>query len=155
LERRDQGGGGWSSAYASTRVSTDSDAFLEVFGGQYVVFAPDENQQFPSDFGADKKLFTDDDPLMSLPAGWSVIDMDQTPFAIDRSEDPTLDLYEPESAALDDFTQMSYTEAFDAMLEKFRKEYAYTEFKDIDWDAREEEFRPRFEEAEKACSGIA
>lgn len=36
------------------------------------------------------------------------------------------------------------------MLEKFRNEYAYTEFKDVDWDAREKEFRPRFEEAEKA-----
>jgi C-terminal processing protease CtpA/Prc len=150
LERRDQGGGGWSSAYASTRVSTDSDSFLEVIGGQYLVFAPDENQQFPSDFGGDKKLFTDDDPLMSLPAGWSMIDMDQSPFAVDRSANPTLDLYEPKSSALDDFSQMSYTEAFDAMLEKFRNEYAYTEFKDIDWDAREEEFRPRFEEADKA-----
>ncbi|GAB4499854.1 MAG: hypothetical protein OHK003_17470 [Anaerolineales bacterium] len=150
LERRDQGGGGWSSAYASTRVSTDSDSFLEVTGGQYLVFAPDANQQFPSGFGADKKLFTDDDPLMDIPAGWSVIDMDQSPFGIDRSENPTLDLYEPESAALDDFTQLSYTEAFDAMLDKFRREYAYTEFKNIDWDAREKEFRPRFEAAEKA-----
>lgn len=150
LERRDQGGGGWSSAYASTRVSTDSDSFLEVFGGQYLVYAPDSSQQFPSDFGMDGKLFTDDDPLMDLPAGWSVIDMDQSPFGIDRSENPTLDLYEPESSALDDFSDMTYTEAFDAMMEKFRKEYAYTEFKNIDWDAREEEFRPRFEEAEKA-----
>ncbi|MBV6392090.1 MAG: hypothetical protein KPEEDBHJ_01307 [Anaerolineales bacterium] len=150
LERRDQGGGGWSSAYASTRVSDASDSFLEVFGGQYLVFAPDANQQFPSDFGADEELFTDDDPLMDLPAGWSVVDMDQSPFVIDRSENPTLDLYEPESSALDDFTQLSYTEAFDAMLEKFREEYAYTELKEVDWDAREEEFRPRFEEAEKA-----
>ncbi len=150
LERRDQGGGGWSSAYASTRVSTDSDSFLEVFGGQYIVYAPDANQQFPSDFGADKKLFTEDDPMMDLPAGWSVVDMDQSPFAIDRSENPKLDLYEPASSALDDFSDMSYTAAFDAMLEKFRKEYAYTEFKNIDWDAREKEFRPRFEEAEKA-----
>lgn len=150
LERRDQGGGGWSSAYASTRVSTDSDSYLEVFGGQYLVFAPDANQQFPSGFGADKKLFTDDDPLMDLPAGWSVIDMDQSPFGIDRSENPTLDLYEPKSAALDDFTKLSYTAAFDAMLDKFRREYAYTEFKNIDWDVREKEFRPRFEAAEKA-----
>lgn len=149
LERRDQGGGGWSSAYASTRVSDASDAFLEVTGGQYLVYAPDANQQFPSGFGADKKLFTDDDPLLDLPAGWSVVNMDVTPFEIDRSESPTLDLYEPQSAALDDFTQKSYTEAFDAMLEKFRKEYAFTEFKKIDWDAREKEFRPRFEEAEK------
>ncbi|MCE7861512.1 MAG: hypothetical protein DYG86_17230 [Chloroflexi bacterium CFX2] len=150
LEQRDLYGGGWSSAYASTRVSGQSDNYLEVFGGQYLVFAPDGNQQFPSDFGADEKLFTDDDPLMDLPAGWSVIDMDQSPFVIDRSESPTLDLYEPEESALDDFTQMSYTEAFDAMLDKFRREYAFTEFKDIDWDERESEFRPRFEEAEKA-----
>ena len=149
LERRDQGGGGWSSAYASTRVSSDSDSFLEVFGGQYLVYAPDANQQFPSDFGADKKLFTDDDPLMDLPAGWSEVDMDQSPFALVRSEDLTLDLYEPASSALDDFSQMTYTDAFDAMLEKFRKEYAYTDFKNIDWDAREKEFRPRFEAAEK------
>lgn len=149
LEKRDQGGGGWSSAYASTKVSTDSDSFLEVFGGKYLVFAPDDKQQFPSDFGADEKLFTDDDPLMALPAGWSVIDLDQSPFTIDRSDSPEIDLYEPESSALDDFTAMTYTEAFDAMLEKFRKEYAFSEFKNIDWDAREEEFRPRFEEAEK------
>ena len=150
LERRDLFGGGWSSAYATTRVSSDSDTYLEVFGGQYLVYAPDDQQQFPSDFGADEELFTDDDPLMNLPAGWSVIDMDKSPFAIDRSENVALDLYEPESSALDDFTTMSYTEAFDAMLEKFRKEYAFTEYKDIDWDVREEEFRPRFEDAEKS-----
>lgn len=149
LERRDQGGGGWSGAYASTRVSDASDSFLEVYGGKYLVFAPDAEQEFPSDFGADKKLFTDDDPLMGLPAGWSVIDLDQSPFTIDRSDAPVIDLYEPESSALDDFTGMSYTDAFDAMLDKFRKEYAFTEYKDIDWDAREKEFRPRFEEAEK------
>ncbi len=155
LERRDQGGGGWSSAYASTRVSDASDAYLEVFGGQYLVYAPDASQQFPSDFGADEKLFTDDDPLMDLPAGWSVVNMDVTPFEIDRSENPTLDLYEPESSALDDFSQMSYTEAFDAMLDKFRREYAFTEYKDIDWDELEKEFRPRFEEAEKSKDAYA
>ena len=30
LERRDQGGGGWSTAYASTKVSQDSQSYLEV-----------------------------------------------------------------------------------------------------------------------------
>jgi hypothetical protein len=41
LERRDQGGGGWSSAYASTKVSQDRDSYLEVYGGKYLVYAPD------------------------------------------------------------------------------------------------------------------
>lgn len=149
LERRDLYGGGWSSAYASTRVSSDSDTYLEVYGGKYLVFAPNNEQQFPSGFGADGKLFTADDPIMDLPAGWSVIDMDQTPFAIDRSDSAVLDLYEPESIALDDFSGMTYTDAFDAMLEKFRKEYAFTEYKEINWDALGKEFRPRFEAAEK------
>lgn len=149
LERRDQGGGGWSTAYASTKISDNPELYLEVFGGKYLVYAADGQQQFPSDFGADKKLFTDDDPIMDLPAGWSVVDMDQSPFALDRSETPTLDLIEPESTALDDFSQLSYTEAFDKMLEKFTNEYAFTELKKIDWAAKGEEFRPRFEEAEK------
>ena len=92
LERRDLMGGAWSSAYASTRVSDNPEMYLEVFGGKYLVYAPDDQQQFPSDFGTDKKLFTDDDPVIDLPAGWSVIDMDQSPFEIDRSERPTIDL---------------------------------------------------------------
>ncbi|MBE0680484.1 MAG: peptidase S41 [Anaerolineales bacterium] len=155
LERRDQGGGGWSSAYASTKVSDDSDFYLEVFGGKYLVYAPDDGQSFPSGFGDDKKLFTDDDPIMDLPAGWSVVDMDQTPFTIDRSENPEIALLEPEGSAADDFSSLSYTEAFDKMLEKFKNEYAFTELKKIDWDAKGKEFRPRFEEAEKKSDSHA
>jgi C-terminal processing protease CtpA/Prc len=149
LERRDLGGGAWSSAYVSTRVSDNPSSYLEVTGGKYLVFAPDDKQQFPSGFGPDKKLFTDDDPIMNIPAGWSVIDMDQTPFAIDRSDKPTVDLIEPASTALDDFSKLSYTQAFDKMLEKFTNEYAFTEFKKIDWAAKGTEFRPQFEQAEK------
>lgn len=149
LERRDQGGGGWSSAYASTKVTDDPEYYLEVTGGKYLVYAQDDLQQFPSGFGSDKKLFTDDDPIMDLPAGWSVIDLDQSPFEIDRSENPTIELIEPESAAHVDFSGLSYTEAFDGMAEKFKNEYAFTELKKIDWDAKAAEFRPRFEEAEK------
>jgi C-terminal processing protease CtpA/Prc len=152
LERRDQGGGGWSSAYASTRVSQRSDSYLEVTGGKYLVYAPDEAQQFPSGFGADKKLFTEDDPLMSLSAGWSQIDMDQSPFRIDRSPKLTIDLIEGEGAQQDDFSGMSYTQAFDAMLDKFRREYAFTEFKGIDWDQKAAEFRPLFEAAQQQRS---
>lgn len=150
LERRDQQGGGWSSAYASTRISDSRDAYLEVFGGKYLVYAPDGQEQFPSGFGADKKLFTNDDPIMSIPAGWSVIDMDKTPFAIDRSEKPTIDLIEPANAALDDFSKLSYTDAFDKMVDKFSKQYAWTDLKKIDWAAKAKQFRPEFEKAQAA-----
>ena len=149
LERRDQGGGGWSGAYASTKITDDPEFYLEVTGGKYLVYAPDGQEQFPSGFGDDKKLFTDDDPIMDLAAGWSVIDLDQSPFGVDRSENPTIELIEPEGAALVDFSGLSYTKAFDGMAEKFKNEYAFTDLKKIDWDAKSAEFRPRFVEAEK------
>jgi Periplasmic protease len=150
LELRDQGGGGWSSAYASTKVSSAADSYLEVYGGKYLVYAPDATEQFPSGFGTDKKLFTDDDPLMPLAQGWSVIDMDQTPFAVSRDAGPVIDLYEPDNASLDDFSGQSYTQAFDSMLDKFRHEYAWTVLKGIDWDAKATQFRPAFVAAEAA-----
>ena len=71
-----------------------------------------------------------------------------TSFTFDRSRNPVVDLIEGEGAAQDDFSDLSYTEAFDAMIEMFRNKYAYTELKDIDWDAKKAEFRPLFEEAE-------
>ncbi len=149
LERRDQAGGGWSSAYASTRISDDRDHYLEVYGGKYVIFATDGNQGFPSGFGEDDLLFTDDDPIVQIPQGWTVVDMDQEPFTFDRSREADIDLLEPESIALSDFSSLPYPEAFDAMLEKMRTEYAFTEYKGIDWDALSSEFRPRFEAAEE------
>jgi C-terminal processing protease CtpA/Prc len=149
LERRDQSGGGWSSAYASTRVSDDRDHYLEVYGGQYLVYAPDDNQAFPSGFGQDRKLFTPDDPIVGVPLGWTLVNMDTDPFTFDRSREPFIPLLEPETLALTDFSDQSYTEAFDAMLAKFRTEYAFTEHKGIDWDALKDEIRPRFEEAER------
>ena len=79
---------------------------------------------------------------------YTIVDMDTDPFTFDRSARPQMELLEPESFALDDFSGLSYTEAFDAMVAKMRNEYAFTEYKGLDWDALIAEFRPRFEEAE-------
>jgi C-terminal processing protease CtpA/Prc len=148
LEERDQGGGGWSTAYASTRLSPNIEEIDEIIGGKLVVYAPDDQQGFPVDFGDDGLLFTGDEDTVLLPQGYTVVDMDTTPFTFDRSSTPVIDLIEPEFVALDDFSDLSYTEAFDAMIEKFRTEYAFTELKNLDWDAISAEFRSRFEEAE-------
>lgn len=147
LEQRDLYGGGWSSAHVSTRVSGDADTFLEIYGGILLVYALDDQQGFPNEFGADGLLFTGDEAVVGLPAGYTLVNMDSTPFTFDRSAHPVVDLIEGESAA-DDFSKLTYTKAFDAMLDKMRGEYAFTDFKGINWDALEVEFRPRFEEAE-------
>lgn len=155
LEERDLYGGGWSSAYASTRVSSDADSYLEYIGGKLLVYAPDDAQGFPSSFGEDAMLFTEDDPIITLPQGYTVVDMDTDPFTFDRSAHPVVDLIEPEESAIDDYSSLSYTDAFDAMVTKFRNEYAFTDFKNLDWDAISAEFRPRFEEAEANNDPVA
>ncbi|MCC6804813.1 MAG: peptidase S41, partial [Anaerolineae bacterium] len=149
LEERDLYGYGYSTAYASMRTSPDPSEQGEVIGGKYVVYAPDDQQGFPSGFGEDGKLFTEDDPVVTLPAGYTVVDMDTDPFTFDRSRVAQIDLIEGEASELDDYSQMGYAEAFKGLVDQMRNEYAYTEYKNIDWDALEAEFMPRFEQAEK------
>lgn len=149
LEERDLFGGGWSGAYASFRIDPNPSAKGEVIGGKYIVYAPDDKQGFPSDFGDDKKLFTKDDPIVLLPQGYTIIDMDTAPFTFDRTRNPVIDLIEGEGSAQDDFSSSSYTKAFEAMVDMFSKKYAYTELKKIDWAAKKAEFLPHFEEADK------
>ena len=148
LEERDLGGGGWSTAYASTDTSNRSQTLNEVIGGQLLVYAPDGEQGFPSGYGEDGLLFTEDDPAVGLPAGYTLVSLDSDPFTFDRSAEPVVNLIEGEAAEADDFSEMDYTAAFDAMLDKFRREYAFTEYKGIDWDAKRAEYRPRFEQAQ-------
>lgn len=154
LEERDLGGGGWSTAYASTRISDDPlpEQEKEIVGGVIVVYAPDDAQSFPAGFGTDRLLFTEDDPTVGLPQGYTLVNMDSDPFVFDRSREPVVDLVEPSGAALVDFSGLSYTEAFKAMVDKMSLEYAFTEYKNIDWEALYTEFRPRFEDAERQRS---
>ncbi len=148
LEERDLSGGGWSSAYASTRVSEDPEQRLEIIGGKFLIYAAQPEQGFPSGFGADGLLFTEDDPMVEAPVGYAVVDLDTDPFTFDRSREQVIDLIEPEGAALVDFSGLSYTDAFDAMIVKLQNEYAFTEYKGLDWDAVHKKYRPKFEEAD-------
>ncbi len=150
LEERDLYGGGWSTAYASTRVNQNQSAEGEILGGKYIVYAPDDQQGFPSGFGADGRLFTADDPIVRLPAGYTVVDMDTDPFTFDRSREVTIDLIEGEEAELSDFSNLSFAEAFDGMADMMEQEYAFTELKKVDWDALRAQFRPRFEQVDES-----
>ena len=139
---------GWPSYLAS--VKTDPENQDEVTGGQVLIWAPDGQQEFSSGFGDDGLLFTEDDPQMSVPAGYSVIDMDSDPFEIIRDDVVDLTLYEPSDIAVKDFSDQSYSEAFDSMFKIASKEYAFNgyEGKAPDWDALYAEIAPRVAEAE-------
>ncbi len=154
LDVCDQHGGGWSTGYASTRASFDPATRYEIIGGKFIIFAPEAGQGFPAGFGDDGLLFTADDPIVTVPPGYSVVDLDETPFVFDRAARPIIDLTEPEAAAINDFSDLSYSEAFRAMVDLFRREYAYTELYQLDWDALEETYAPRFAEADAAAQAV-
>lgn len=150
LEARDQFGGGWSTAYASTLTSPNQRNLGEYIGGKLLVYAPEAGQAFPSGFGEDGMLFTVDDPLVIVPTGYTMVDINQEPFVFDRSREPQIDLLEGEGAEVSDFSDMNYVEAFDELVTKFRTEYAFTDFYEIDWDSLHAEYRPEIENAEAA-----
>ncbi len=138
LEERD--GTGWSTAYAST--ITDSDRDYEISGGTLIVWSPDDEQGFPTGFGADGKLFTDDDPSAPIPAGYNIVDLNQQPFQVYKQAQPDITLVEGDMS-VNDYSALSYTEAFDALYEKVAREYPFTPDKNLDWQALYDEFAPQ------------
>jgi C-terminal processing protease CtpA/Prc len=139
---------GWPSYLAS--VTVDRENQDEVTGGKVVVWSPNDTQDFPTGFGEDGLLFTDDDPTASLLAGWSVIDLDQDPFEVIRDPSHEITLYEPEDAAVKDFSDLGFSEAFEKMFDIASKEYAFNGFegKAPDWDALHNDLAPRVQQAE-------
>jgi C-terminal processing protease CtpA/Prc len=139
---------GWPSYLAS--VKTDAAKDYEVTGGKLVVWAPDGNQEFPTGFGADVKLFTADDPVAPIAAGWTIVDLDQSPFAFVKEAVPQLTLYEPADFAVKDYSNLSYTESFDKLIEFLRTHYAFNGYSDIqpNWDALVTKFKPLIQQAE-------
>ncbi len=139
---------GWPTYLAS--IVTDSENKDEVVSGNLVVWAPDANQQFPTGFGADKKLFTADDPVGKIPAGYSIVNLDKEPFTVSQTTKPSLALFEPKEAAVKDFSKELYTKAFDDMFNLVRKNYAFNgiQGKEPAWDKLSAELKPRVADAE-------
>lgn len=142
LEKRD--GTGWSGAYTSAIV--DPDREYEISAGHLVIWAPDADQGFPSGFGDDRLLFTADDPIQSVPAGYSIVDLNEEPFRIYKEANPVFELVEG-SGQVNDLSSLKRVESFDALFEKVSNEYPFTEEKGIDWDALYAEFKPLVEDA--------
>jgi C-terminal processing protease CtpA/Prc len=142
LEERE--GTGWSGAHATT--ITDPDRDYEITGGHLIIWAPDDRQGFPSGFGEDDMLFTEDDPIQDVPAGYSIVDLNSEPFTVYKDPAPEFELIEGASQ-VKDYGDMDYLEAFNTLFERVRLEYPFTEDKNVDWDALYAEFEPRFDSA--------
>jgi C-terminal processing protease CtpA/Prc len=139
LEQRD--GRGWSNAYTSAHTNPYLED--EIDGGTLLIWSPDGEQGFPTGFGPDGLLFTDDDPTAPVPAGYSLVDLDATPFRLYKEPSPEIELLEG-VVAVTDLSGEGYPAAFEALFEKASREYPFTEDKGVDWEALHAEFSPRF-----------
>jgi len=137
--------GGWSGTYASARI--DSENKNEIIGGTLLVWAPDEAQSFPTDFGEDSLLFTSDDPTGPIAAGYSIVNLDVAPFELSKEKSVEIPLYEGE-LTVNDYSDLGWLEAFEALHHKVALEYPFTELKGLDWEALYDEFAPKIEAAE-------
>ena len=142
LEKRE--GTGWSGGHSTTVIDIENDA--EIISGHLIIWAPDDNQQFPSGFGEDGLLLTEDDPVVSVPAGYSIVDINQEEFIIYKEARPEFELVEG-PGELNNFSDLNYIEAFDNMFEKISVEYPFTSEKNIDWDALYSKYSTRIENA--------
>ncbi|MFC2026310.1 S41 family peptidase, partial [Chloroflexota bacterium] len=137
LERRD--GTGWSNSYTSAIVDAGNDD--EITGGTLIVWSPDDKQAFPVGFGSDGLLFTDDDPTAPIPAGYNLVDLNQEPFRVYKESQPSLSLNEGVSE-VNDYSEMNYSDSFQALFDKVSQEYPFTLDKGIDWGAINAQFSP-------------
>ncbi len=140
---------GWPTGDAS--IKTDVNRDDEVTGGKIIVWSPDGKQYFPTGFGADKKLFTSDDPVAAIPAGYTVVNLDTTPFTFSQSSQQDLPLYEAQEAKPHDFSKESYTQAFDDLVSFLKTNYAFDgiQGKQPNWDQVVAAIRPRIQQAEQ------
>jgi C-terminal processing protease CtpA/Prc len=139
-----QEGGGWGEAMTSLEVTVGDG---DVVGGSVIVWAPDDQQLFPTGLGPDGVFLTDDDPVGPIPAGWTAVDLNESTFRQIRTTEAGVPIIEGDDG-FTDYGDRSFTEAFDLLLDELRLRYPFTELKGIDWDALEAEYRPRVEQAE-------
>ena len=140
---------GWPTDMASIKTNPDQDN--EVTGGQLIVYAPDAKESFPTGFGPDGKLFTADDPVAPIPAGYSVVNLDAKPFTFTQPPQANLPLFEAPDSGPKDYSKESYTQAFDDLVKFLRPNYAFSGIagKAPDWDSLVASLRPRIQQAEQ------
>ncbi len=119
--------------------------------GTFLVHAPDAEQGFPSAAGDDHQFFTSDDPIVTIPTGYTKVTLGHDgSVTFDRSSEVHLDTLEEVAAGTPDFSSQGILQSFQSLIDLLSVRYAYTELRKLDWSAIREEYRPRVEAADAA-----
>ena len=122
---------GWPTSYSSLQTTESSG---EITNGSIMVWAPDDNQRISSGFGADGRLFTADDPVMSIQHGWTVIQLEALPFIpfrVDTMPIPILKGFTGQT----DLSTKDWVASVSDLLDGLEARYPYTTEKQISWPA--------------------
>jgi C-terminal processing protease CtpA/Prc len=124
----------------------------ELTAGNLLIYAPDGEQGFPSGFGADGILFTEDDPAVGVPQGYTVVSFGPNGFTFDRATEAQLDLLQNPEAESPDFSQQGIVESYNSLIDHLAERYSFTDLRQLDWEAIRAEYLPQVEEAEQAAA---
>ncbi|XVJ69398.1 MAG: peptidase S41 [Rhizobacter sp.] len=128
---------------------------LEPVGGKLLVHATDAGVAFPSGFGVDGKLFTKDDPMVSLPKGYTVVTLDPRGFVFDRSREVVMPFHAVMPAASIDLSRLGYGDAFQAFCSLMSERYPYRDVRSVDWLALHAEFSSAAAQAGSSKDAVA
>ncbi len=128
---------------------------LEPVGGKLLVYASDSGVAFPSGFGVDGKLFTKDDPMVTLSKGYTVVTLDPRGFVFDRSREIVMPFYPVMPPASIDLSRLGYADALQAFCSLMSERYPYKEARSIDWSQLQAEMVVRANRAGESQDSVA
>jgi C-terminal processing protease CtpA/Prc len=123
----------------------------EISYGSFLLYAVDDQQGFPEGVGADGLIFTEDDPVVAVPQGYTIARLaEDGTITFDRSNEGSMHILEPPAVAYPNFSDQGILESYNSLLDTLDKEYAFTELRQLDWDELRANWLPQVEAADAA-----
>jgi C-terminal processing protease CtpA/Prc len=125
------------------------DPVTHLWDGNLLVWAAADGASFPVLSGPDRTFYTEDDLQVTVPAGWSVVEVKATPnlgiesVRVYHTSQPEIELHEPPYLRNVNLTDLTYELAFSELMSELQRTYAFTDFREVDWDFLAEFYTPK------------
>ncbi|HLA43881.1 MAG TPA: hypothetical protein VJZ27_10615, partial [Aggregatilineales bacterium] len=129
--------------------SFDFDPNSQLWDGSVVVWASEPGARLPILNGTDNIYYTDDDVSVTVPAGWSVIEVKSKPsigsesVRLVQTSQPLIELREPTHLQDVDLSQLDYESAFLRLIDELERTYVFTDYRHVNWESLRELYAPK------------